>query len=308
MSRAIRTDLAMEAREIYGEEIDGVESVSEGGEIPVSRVRITSREGEEKLGKAQGSYVTIEAAKMLERDSQYEKLLVETLSKEIRAVLPEMGRNDVVMVVGLGNRDMTPDSLGPRSVQKVMVTRHIFEFMPEQIDERLRPVCAMTPGVLGITGIETQEMIKGAVEKIGPRAILVVDSLAARRTGNISTTVQISDAGISPGAGVGNKRKSINRQELGVPVIAIGVPMVSYAYTIAVDAMSSLVEELGISAQDGKIEEAAGKILAEGSGEMVVTPKEIDVIVEDAARILGNGINLALHDSITLEEVMEFMH
>ncbi|MGI6168494.1 MAG: GPR endopeptidase [Christensenellales bacterium] len=306
--RAIRTDLAAEAREIYGKDIDGVESFTEPGEIPVSRVKIISRAGEEALGKAQGNYVTIEAKRMRERDSEYERQLMEILAREIRAVLPRMGKGDVVMVVGLGNSDMTPDSLGPRAVSKVMVTRHIFEFLPEQIDERLRPICALKPGVLGITGIETQEIIKGVVERVQPCALVVVDSLAARRTSNISTTVQISDAGISPGAGVGNKRKSINRQELGVPVIAIGVPMVSYAYTIAVDAMGSLVEELGIGGQEQRIEDAAGKVLAQDSGEMVVTPKEIDVIVEDAARIVGNGINLALHDSISLDEVKEFMH
>ena len=304
---SIRTDLAIEARELAGEQIPGIEHFEKPGEIPVDIVRVLDEKGKKAIDKEIGEYITIEVSKLKERDPAFEERAAQCFAEELRRLCGGLKPDDTVLVIGLGNSNMTPDSLGPKVVERVMVTRHIHEYIPEQIDERMRPVCAMTPGVLGVTGIETFEIIKGVVQRVKPAAVLVIDALAARKVTRIGSTVQLSDAGISPGSGVGNKRRALDRKRLSVPVIAIGVPMVSYAYTIAIDAISGIAEALHLE-QTEKMEEEAGRVVAHSAGEMVVTPKEIDLLVEDAAQVVANGINLALHRDISLEEVARFMH
>jgi len=223
----VRTDLALESAELYWETaeeaIGGVEW-EEGGdsEIRITRVSIQSEEGERALGKKQGNYITIEMPSLMESDPSVQKRASRYLSEELSAMA---GQSRLTLVAGLGNSEITPDSLGPKVIPRLVVTRHLFTNFPEAV-EHLAPVCALAPGVLGVTGIETGEIIKGVAERVKPDLVIVVDALASRKTERVSTTIQIADTGISPGSGVGNKRKAINKETVGVPVIAIGVPMV----------------------------------------------------------------------------------
>ncbi|MHB1315492.1 MAG: GPR endopeptidase [Christensenellales bacterium] len=303
----IRTDLAMEAVQMKQGLPQGVETEDVPGEMPINRVRIVSEAGEKEIGKAMGTYVTIDAPALRDRDKAYEERLCETFARELRILLKGLEPKAPVMVVGLGNSGVTPDSLGPKVAEKVMVTRHIFEFLPDQIDERMRPVCALTPGVLGVTGIESAELVKGVCQRVKPAAVLAVDALACRQANRISTTVQMSNSGISPGGGIGNKRMALDEKTLGVPVIAIGIPMVVYAFSIAHDALEVLQGKLEKKADLNEIQNVADEVVHAVAGELLVTPKEIDAIIEDTSRLLSDGINLALHDGVSLEEVRRFM-
>ena len=199
-----------------------------------------------------------------------------------------------MLVVGLGNRAITPDSLGPRVVESIYVTRHIKQYMPDALPGPVRAVSAVAPGVLGVTGVETMEIVRGVVEHCKPDLVIAVDALASRRAARISTTVQLTDAGISPGAGVGNNRTGLDRETLGVPVIAIGVPLVVFATTISQDTISLIADETGLHNDEERLKELAAKVIAEHIGELIVTPKEIDSIVADMTRIVADGINMAL--------------
>jgi spore protease len=320
----IRTDLALEAREIYQEQnrfhIPGVkvdEDEVEG--VKVSRVHIMSPLGEESLGKPQGNYITLEALDIKNRDPEYQEMLSKLLAQEIGKLI-NLNKKSVILVVGLGNWNITPDSLGPKVVDRVLVTRHILEYMPDQVDERLRSVCAVAPGVLGITGIETGEVIKGIVEKIKPDLVIAIDALASRKTDRIGATIQIADTGISPGSGIGNKRMGLNRETLGVPTIAIGVPTVVYAYTIGRDSLQLLIDEFSNQATPGsqfyqmlkqmdedQLDSLVHQVVSQGLGDLVVTPKEIDLLIDYVADTLADGLNLVLHDNMTIEDVKHFM-
>lgn len=321
---SIRTDLAMEARELYNQNNDdmgGVESENEERDgIEVTRVRITSPEGESKLGKPMGNYITIEAGGIKDRNPEVNEMVSQRIKDEIKAIL-NLNDNSNVLVVGLGNWNITPDSLGPKVVDRLMVTRHILELIPDQVDERVRAVCAMAPGVLGITGIETGEVIKGIVDRVKPDAVIVIDALASRKTQRIGTTFQIADTGINPGSGIGNKRMGINQESLGVKTIAIGVPMVVYAHTIGRDSLEILIDEFSNQSTPGtefykmldnmkeaELDVMVNEVLAQGIGDLVVTPKEVDMLIDDVSGIIADGLNLALHDNISLEESRRFLH
>ncbi|MDD4797432.1 MAG: GPR endopeptidase, partial [Eubacteriales bacterium] len=213
-------------------------------------------------------------------------------------------RDVTILVIGLGNWDITPDSLGPRAVGQIMVTRHLMQMIPDQIDERVRALCALSPGVLGITGIETAEIIRGVVERVKPDILIAIDALAARSISRLGTTVQLSDAGIHPGSGVGNHRMALNRETLGVPVLSIGVPLVVYAGTIARD----VIENLGGMRDTQRIDDAIEQVLHGTDTEMMVTPKDVDQLVEDTARMVATGINLMVHRGVTIDEIARFMH
>ena len=306
--RNIRTDLALEAREMNGEStrLEGIEAKEEERDgVRITKVRILNEEGAQTMGKKQGTYVTLEAEKLLQRDPILEERVSHCLANEIRPMLPALGRTDTVLVIGLGNWNITPDALGPRVVEKVMVTRHMLEMIPDEVDERVRPVCAMAPGVLGVTGIETGEVVRAVVEKIRPAVVIAVDALASRKADRISTTVQISDTGIQPGSGLGNKRMDISRETLGVPVIAIGVPTVVYASTIVKDALDMMGTGEGVANRMNAIVE---KVVSEKMGDLVVTPKEIDIILEDVSRLVAMGLNLVIHDQVTIDEINRFLH
>ena len=228
----IRTDLAMEVCETLSPENDdkipGVEITVEQDEkldITVTWVEVTSPEGENAIGKPMGNYVTLEAPAMQENSPCEHEEITKMLVRKF-ARIHKLPKEATVLVIGLGNRNVTPDALGPNVCERLLVTRHMGEFVPTELAGRLRSVCALAPGVMGITGIETAEVAKGVVEKTKPDLVIAVDALAARRTSRINSTIQISDVGINPGAGMGNKRAAINRESMGVPVVAIGVPTV----------------------------------------------------------------------------------
>jgi spore protease len=280
-----RTDLAAENCDLYresnGSEASGVivKEIKEG-EINITRVEVTNQTGSEALGKPVGMYVTIDIPQEIPDRSQNIESCAEVVKREIREIL-EINDGDLVMVVGLGNWNITPDSLGPRVSADIEVTRHMFELMPEYLQDGIRPVCALTPGVLGTTGIETAEIILGAIQHVRPKVVIAIDALAARKLNRVIKTIQISNTGISPGAGIGNNRNMLSEETLGVPVIALGVPTVVSATTLAQDIMRAN----GIKA----------KIPPEINEKLIVTPKEIDEAVCDVAEIISKGINRALH-------------
>lgn len=316
----IRTDLAVEAREMYREntqentEIHGVQAeTTQHDGISITRVRILNDHGEQVLGKPKGDYITLEMPRILQRETWLERKVTLHLAEELRRQIPSSAKQ--ILVVGLGNRNITPDALGPQTVERVFVTRHLKTYMPQQFGSGVRGVSAISPGVLGLTGIETNEMIRSVVCHVKPDCIIAVDALAARRTDRVNTTIQISDTGIRPGAGVGNHRGALTEDFLGVPVIALGVPTVVDAATITSDALDLLLEE--IQKETGKDAETfrmfAGiqdkyeliyEILSPREKNLMVTPKNVDVMTEEMAKILAGGINLALHQEISYEEAI----
>ena len=224
-----RTDLALERRDIFKknnklEEIDGIETEEKeiDENLKVEKVKIINENGEKAIGKPIGTYVTIDIKNLrLAEEAEIQKS-AETLSTEVKEIINKhINFKDDILVVGLGNIYVTPDSLGPKVIKTIDITRHIIKYLPQYIDENSRPVSAISPGVLGTTGIETLEILEGIVNEIKPKMLIVIDALASRSIERISSTIQISDTGIVPGAGVGNKRKEISKNTLGIPVIAI---------------------------------------------------------------------------------------
>jgi spore protease len=324
--KSIRTDLAMEAREMAQEQKQGeipgvrVENIMPAEDIVVTRVEVVSRLGEENIGKPVGNYITLEAPEIRNRNPEYEEQLKQQLAAEIRKLV-QLNDDSVILVVGLGNWNVTPDAVGPKVVDKVLVTRHVFEFVPDQVDDRMRRICAVAPGVLGITGIETGEIVKGIVEKVKPDLVIAIDALASRKTERIGSTIQIADTGINPGSGIGNKRMGLNRETLGVPTLAIGVPTVVYAQTIGRDALEMLIKEFSGQADphskfynmlqaldEQHLNSLVAEVLTEGLGDLVVTPKEVDLLIDDAAGIIADGINLAIHNGLSMEDVNRYLH
>lgn len=291
----IYTDLAQEARELHPELPGIYEQNEQFGNIAVSRITVESADSATKIGKQCGKYITLDSPDLSTRDSEAFHNMALQLAKEILALTGDLKQDATVLVAGLGNRFITPDSLGPSVVEKTFVTRHITEYMPDALSEPLRAVCAIAPGVLGITGVETFDIISGLVNNLKPDVLIVIDSLASRRAARISTTVQLTDTGISPGSGVGNARIGLNKEALNVPVIAIGVPMVVFASTIAQDTISLIAEKTGLHNDEEKLIQLADDVISEHMGPMVVTPKDIDCIVDDMSKVLAEAINRALH-------------
>ncbi len=290
----IHTDLAMEARE-SNSALNGVsEERTDNEHYSVSRIKIDTDEAASALQKSKGLYITIEAPDLVLREPELIKAVTEALSAELTGLIDKGGASDTVLVVGLGNRAVTPDALGPKTAEKILVTRHIKQYMPDAIPNGVRSVCAVSPGVLGVTGIETMEVIQGIVERSKPSLIIAIDSLSSRRTERIASTIQLCDAGIQPGAGVGNIRSGLDEASLGIPVIAVGVPLVVYASTISRDTIGLIASELGLLGNEEKIKELAAKAISEKTGELIVTPKEIDSLIECTSTILADGINMCL--------------
>jgi len=320
----IRTDLALESREYLhdesGREIPGVEiTVEEDDElgITVTWVSITNEDGAEAMGKPMGNYITLESPTMKESDPEVHEEIAKILARKL-GQLHRLNEEAVILVVGLGNRFVTPDALGPKVCEGILATRHLGEDVPDELKGRLRAVSALTPGVMGITGIETAEIIKGVSEKINPDLIIAIDALAARRTSRINTTVQISDAGVNPGAGLGNRRTPINRESMGVPVIAVGVPTVVDAATLVNDTMDKMLSAMVASIPDGEAffgmlnslqdNERYGLITEIlSSGNMFVTPKEVDAVINRLSNIISNTLNIALHPGITQDDVNRYL-
>jgi spore protease len=258
---SIRTDLALEAHELaqqrqpQGGPIPGVRIETDDSEagIKVTRLAVESEEAGRQIGKLPGHYITIEVPKLRDNDTSVEERVAKRFAREFAGFLRELGitEEQKALVVGLGNWNVTPDALGPMVVENLLVTRHLFTLAPESVEEGYREVSALSPGVLGITGIETSEIIYGVVEKSKPDFVICIDALASRALHRVNTTIQISDTGIHPGSGVGNKRKAIDQETLGIPVIAIGVPTVVFASTIVNDAITYLLGHFGQSMREG---------------------------------------------------------
>ena len=292
----IHTDLALEDKERFESdqvEISGVsveEFLHEEEEIKVTEVKIQTENGAKIMRKPIGTYITMEMQSMTTADDESKNIIAKVLSQYMKKVLPIDKEEYVALVVGLGNREVTPDALGPRTVENLNVTRHIVkEYGPYALgDEKVQMVCALAPGVMAQTGMESFEIIKGIVDSAEIDVVFVVDALAARNTKRLNRTIQIADTGIHPGSGVGNHRNEISKETLGMPVIAIGVPTVVDAATIVRDTMEHIVENL----EPADKYEIMQDLIAPHLYGMFVTPKDIDEAIEEISRIIADGFNL----------------
>lgn len=322
---SVRTDLAIEARELAqgeaakADEIEGVEvETEEQSDYALTHVRIISPQGSQLMGKPMGNYITLESEKLKENDVECHEKLIAILAENIRS-LAKLKEDDCILVAGLGNWNITPDALGPKVVAKILVTRHLQGTLPEEIDATVRPVAAISPGVMGITGIETGEIIKGIVDKLHPSLLIAIDALAARHSKRINAAIQMSDTGVAPGAGVGNQRMMLDDKSLGIPVIAIGVPTVVDAATLVNDTMDRILGEMIQQTKKGSefyqtlrsLEQEEkyqmiAEILGPYTGNMFVTPKEVDAVVDRLANIIANSINIALHPGVTMADINKY--
>lgn len=307
----IRTDLALEARESCGKEtaqIRGVRVMQQEDrekEIYTTTVVIETENGAKAMGKPVGTYITIEAPNMSVADQDYHREISEEIAKDLRKLMGEEQKS--VLVVGLGNRDVTPDALGPDVVNNLYITRHMIREYGRRSKEleHAREISAIVPGVMAQTGMETLEIVRGIVEETKPDVVIAIDALAARSTRRLNRTIQITDTGINPGSGVGNHRNAINVETLGVPVIAVGVPTVVDAATIVNDTMEELVEEMDHSEHMQRLGGTLGtlnqaekhqmirELISPHLNTMFVTPKDIDETVKYLSFTISEGLNIA---------------
>jgi spore protease len=349
---SIRTDLAIEAREMViagregsvqqGENLSQIEGViikeKDIDDIKISLVEITDA-GAQQLGKKAGRYLTVEVQGIRQQDTPLQQKVEEIFAKEFAHFLEGTGikKNASCLVVGLGNWNVTPDALGPMVCENLLITRHLFQLQPENVEEGYRPVSSLVPGVMGLTGIETSDIIFGVVEKTKPDFVIAIDALAARSIDRVNSTIQVSDTGIHPGSGVGNKRKELSKETLGVPVIAIGVPTVVDAVSITSDTIDYILKHFGkdrpsralapagmtfgkrkkLTDDDlpeekhrqtflgmiGTLEEEEKRkliyeVLSPLGHNLMVTPKEVDVFIEDMANLIASGLNASLHSNV----------
>ena len=309
----IRTDLALETQEKMQEDKVDLKGVSFSEEeidtnLVISTVVIETENGAKTMGKPKGTYITIEAGNMDEEDEDYHREISTQLARVIKKLVPVKKEELSVLVVGLGNRAVTPDSLGPRVVDNLYITRHIlneygkFAFGKEGVNR----ISSIVPGVVAQTGMESMEIVAAVVKETKPDFVIVVDALAARNTKRLNRTIQVTDTGINPGSGVGNHRHGINEKSLGVPVIAIGIPTVVDAATIVNDTMASLLSALSQNEEwkrignsvnelnDSEKYELIRELLSPGLNIMFVTPKDIDESVKRLSFTISEGINMAL--------------
>lgn len=308
----IRTDLALEAKENFeeeGESVRGVrveEEVDEECEIHTTVVYIDTENGARAMGKPVGTYITLETPNLSIPDEDYHREISKVLARNLRRLIEGKGKS--VLIVGLGNREVTPDALGPNVVGNLQITRHLIkEYGAASVANRdCKIVSAVVPGVMAQTGMETLEIIHGVVEETVPHLVIVIDALAARSTRRLNRTIQITDTGINPGSGVGNHRNGINESALGVPVIAIGVPTVVDAATIVNDTMENLVDAMDETLGKQNLGTALGtmnraekqaliqELISPHLNTMFVTPKDIDETVKRISFTISEGLNMAL--------------
>lgn len=296
----VRTDLALEARESISEadsELRGVrveEYYKEQEDVRVTKVMIDTKNAAKAMGKPVGIYVTMEAPAMVEPDEDYHREISECFAEELINLLPGSDKEQSVLVVGLGNREVTADSLGPQAVDNLFITRHIVrEYGKAAYNcEKMNLISALEPGVMAKTGMETAEIVKGVVQETSPDVLIVIDALAARSIKRLNRTIQITNTGIQPGSGVGNHRNALTEESLGVPVIAIGIPTVVDAATIVSDALEKLLEDEKdldtmkyVSRQQLNFPEL---------NNMYMTGKDIDAVIKRVSFTVSEGINLAL--------------
>lgn len=298
----IRTDLALEAKEDYSKEdtaLKGVivdEKENKELDVHITRLQITNKNGERAIGKPIGTYITFEARKLPQKDEDYHReisvLLADYLKKLIEGLITtNEERQPRILVAGLGNRDVTPDALGPYVVNNMMITRHIVEYMGyDEIEGVYAITSGIIPGVMGQTGIETAEIINGIVKKTKPDLMIAIDALAARSTSRLNTTIQLTDTGIHPGSGVGNHRNAITAKSMGIPVIAIGVPTVVDAATIVNDIIDKCSEDTDPESRARLIQD----MIPESMTGMFVTPKDIDETVKKLSFTISEAINICM--------------
>lgn len=306
-----RTDLADERTDIFkknnniSDNIDGIETnIKEEGNIKITEVKVTNENGANSIGKPVGSYITIDIKKLkLATDDEIENY-GNILSSELKKLIDKhVQRQDEILVVGLGNIYVTPDSLGPKVINEIDVTRHLLKYMPDVLEKDTRAVSAISPGVLGTTGIETLEIVNGIVNNVKPKLIIVIDALASRSIDRISSSIQLADTGIVPGAGVGNTRKELSQSTLNIPVIALGIPTVVESAVLVNDCLDLFITKLQneeksndylnkLKEQDNY--EEIKQALIPNDYNMIVTPKEIDDLIENMKDVVARGINYAV--------------
>ncbi len=290
-----RTDLALEARESFPRnhvEVQGVVLEKKScvdGQAEITMVKIRDDAGSRAMKKSKGTYITIESSLFLDNEADREPLLL-CICEQLEKMIQDM-RQKCVLIVGLGNREVTSDSVGPKMTDHLFITRHLRQELGEEFMEQNDYGCvsAIAPGVMAQTGMETSEILESVIRKTKPDLVIVVDALASRSVKRLCTTVQITDTGIAPGAGVGNRRRELTRETLGVPVVAIGVPTVVDAETIIGDHLESVLEKQGYS--ENEIEQFLKEVLTEETGSIMVTPKNIDESVARISRDLARVLN-----------------
>ena len=326
----IYTDLALEmAEQLDGaQNLDGVEITTDEREcITINTIRITNEAGAAAMGKPIGNYITVESPEIKVNTIDVHEQIAVILAEKLALLARQLNcdKDGAALIIGLGNRNVTPDSLGPLVVAKTLITRHIMEGLPVELVGKMRSVAGIAPGVMGLTGIETLEIVKGLVSHVKPSLIIAIDALAARSINRINQTIQLTDTGICPGAGIGNKRMPLDSTTLGVPIIAIGVPTVADAAVFAGDAMERFFASLEHSAPellegcDGFLQmlenisdddkhAAIRAAILPVVGNMFVTPKEIGEVVTRLAGMIANGINIAMHEGISREDINRFVY
>lgn len=308
----VRTDLAVEAKESFEEdnvEIRGVridEDYDKKHEINITRVVIETKNGAKAMGKPMGTYITLEAPNMAIPDEGYHREISEVLSKYIRELLGDFSKEHSVLIVGLGNREVTPDSLGPLVVSNLLITRHVVKEYGKYAmgKEKVNSVSGIVPGVMAQTGMESAEIVKGVIKETNPDLLVVVDALAARSTKRLNRTIQITDTGINPGSGVGNHRNAINSESMGIPVISIGVPTVVDAAVIVNDAMENMLHAMEGAESLKSIgnvlntfnvaekQELFRELLSPQLNTMFVTPKDIDETMKRLSFTISEALNM----------------
>lgn len=306
----LRVDLAVEARDIVrgaaDVEIEGVvEKIEEmENNIKIHTIVINNQNGAQQIGKPIGTYVTIQSPPLKINDPYVKEEIVKAMAKSMQLLVgKELSPDQTVLLVGLGNWRATPDSLGPKFIEYSPITRHYHQYAPQALVEGMRPTCGIAPGVLGITGLETFEVVKGVVDSVKPALLIVVDALAAQNVDRIGTTIQMSNTGIQPGSGIGNARHSITQEDLGVPVIAIGCPTIVNAAVIADQAVRKFCLDSGAMYDEIRSRNSIQEIVSFYGGSLGVTPKEIDEIIENTARIMAMGVAVSLFPGISEEQL-----
>lgn len=325
---SVRTDLALEAKELAAHNsqkpLMGVdEEITEQDGIKITRLNVLNEIGQQSIGRLKGHYITIEVPELRKGDTGLQERVAQAFAREFEDFLTliNIDKKSTVLIVGLGNWNVTPDSLGPLVVENMLVTRQFFQLMPDQVAPGYREISAVAPGVLGITGIESSEIVQGIVERTKPDVVIAIDALASKSLERVNTTIQIADIGIHPGSGIGNKRKGITKEILGVPCIAIGVPTVCYASTIVNNVLEMMGNHFG--RQRGETKQIMGmlddlqenerlqlvkEVLEPLGHDLIVTPKEIDEFIEDIANIVASGLNAALHEAVDSDNVGSYTH
>lgn len=291
----IRTDLAVETSEKRpdGKEISGlfVEKEKRGEDITITKVRIETQKAAKTMGKPRGTYISIEADQMMEEDNDYHREISEIFSEQLKNFLPKQYQKKKILVIGLGNREVTPDALGPKVIDQLFITRHLLEEFGKYMVE-LEECCSISgivPSVMAQTGMETVEILQGVVAQTKPDIVIAVDALAARSIKRLNRTIQITDTGIIPGSGVGNYRNAITKEHLGIPVIAVGIPTVVDAATIVADFCTGLMEN---KQELEEMEETVRGMIPPKLNAMYVTSKDIDEAVNRLSYTISEGLNM----------------